>query len=264
MWSLSSPQSEAPGLGAGSAQGYGRSMAAAAFWAFVGSSALVVGALVAFFVPVSSRALGLIMGFGAGTLISAVSFDLVLGSYEETKDPSVVLGLIAGALVFWAGDWLLELFTQGQDPVVGETVSGPSLVLGATLDGVPESVAIGLSLLGGSAVSTAMVVAVFLSNVPEGLAASIGLRNGGHSRGRILAIWALVVSMCVAAATVGYALLGSASADVVALIEAFAAGSILVLLANTLMPQAFKNGGREVGLVTVAGFIMASALAVAG
>ncbi|MSV49096.1 MAG: ZIP family zinc transporter, partial [Actinobacteria bacterium] len=125
-------------------------MASAAFWAGVGSSALVIGALIGFFVPVSARVLGLIMGFGAGTLLSAVSFELVLQAYNEVKDASVVIGLVAGALVFWAGDRLLERFTpSGEDPVVGATVSGPSLVLGATLDGVPESVAIGLALLGG-------------------------------------------------------------------------------------------------------------------
>ena len=160
-------------------------MATAAFWALVGASALVVGALVGFWAPVSDRVVGLVMGFGAGTLISAVSFELVLDSYIRTRDDSVVVGLTLGALVFWAGDWLLERFTGGEDPVVGATVSGPSLVLGATLDGIPESVAIGLTLLGGSSVSTAMVVAVFLSNVPEGMAASVGLRAAGHPRARI-------------------------------------------------------------------------------
>ena len=240
-------------------------MASAAFWAGVGSSALVIGALIGFFVPVSARVLGLIMGFGAGTLLSAVSFELVLQAYNEVKDASVVIGLVAGALVFWAGDRLLERFTpSGEDPVVGATVSGPSLVLGATLDGVPESVAIGLALLGGGSVSVAMVVAVFLSNLPEGMAASVGLRNAGHSRARILWVWAGIVALSVSAAALGYGLLGNASPDVVACIQAFAAGSILAMLANTLMPQAFANGGREVGLVTVFGFILASALATLG
>jgi zinc transporter, ZIP family len=239
-------------------------MPAAAFWALVGASALVVGALVGFYLHVSSRAVGLVMGFGAGTLISAVAFDLVLESYRRTGDASVIVGLTLGALMFWAGDRLLERFTGGQDPVVGATVSGPSLVLGATLDGIPESVAIGLTLLGGSTVSVAMVVAVFLSNVPEGMAASVGLRAAGHSKARILWVWAAVVAMSVAAAAIGYGLLGSASADVVAVIQAFAAGAILAMLANTMMPEAFQNGGREVGLVTVLGFILASALAAKG
>jgi ZIP family zinc transporter len=225
---------------------------------------LVVGALVGFYAHLPTRAVGLVMGFGAGTLLSAVSFELVLESFRATEDASVVIGLVAGALVFWAGDWLLERFTAGQDPVVGTNVSGPSLVLGATLDGVPESVAIGLTLLGGNPVSAAMVVSVFLSNVPEGIAASIGLHHGGHSKARILWVWAAVIGLSVSAAAIGYGLLGSASADVVAVIQAFAAGSILVMLANTMMPQAYQNGGREVGLVTVMGFILASAIAAVG
>jgi ZIP family zinc transporter len=237
---------------------------AAAFWAAIGASALIVGALVGFFAHLPVRVVGLVMGFGAGTLLSAVSFDLVLESYVATRDSSVVIGLIAGAVVFWSGDWLLERRTSGQDPVVGTTVSGPSLVLGATLDGIPESVAIGLTLLGGDSVSAAMVVAVFLSNIPEGMAASIGLRHAGHSRARILWVWAAVVAMSVAAAAIGYGLLGGASDDVVSAIQAFAAGSILAMLANTMMPEAYQNGGREVGLVTVLGFIAASAIATIG
>jgi ZIP family zinc transporter len=122
-------------------------------------------------------------------------------------------------------------------------------------------VAIGLTLLGGNSVSAAMVVAVFLSNVPEGMAASIGLRNAGHSKARVLWVWAAVVAMSVAAAAIGYGLLGGASADVVSVIQAFAAGSILAMLANTMMPEAYQNGGREVGLVTVLGFILASSIA---
>ncbi len=239
-------------------------MGAAAFWSFVGAAALVVGALAGFYLHPSDRVLGLIMGFGAGTLLSAVSFELVLQSYKATEDGSVVLGLVAGALVFWAGDRLLEQLTAGEDPVVGRTVSGPSLALGATLDGIPESVAIGLTLLGGGTVSAAMVVAVFLSNIPEGMAASVGLRADGHSKARILWVWAAVVALSVAAAAIGYGLLGGASADVIAVIQAFAAGAVLVMLANTMMPEALANGGREVGLVTVLGFILASALATTG
>jgi ZIP family zinc transporter len=237
---------------------------AASFWAAVGASALIIGALIGFYGRLPLRAVGLVMGFGAGTLLSAVSFELVLESYLATDDLSVVVGLVAGALVFWAGDSLLERFTAGQDPVVGTTVSGPSLALGATLDGIPESVAIGLTLLSGDTVSAAMVIAVFLSNVPEGMAASIGLRHAGHSKARILWIWAGVLVLSVAAAAIGYGLLGNASADLVAAIQAFAAGSILVMLANTMMPEAYANGGREVGLVTVLGFILASVVAAIG
>lgn len=223
-----------------------------------------MGALIAFGFAVPRRTLGLIMGFGAGTLLSAVSFDLVLPSYRLAGSVSVLAGLVAGALAFWGGDWLLAKRSGGGDPVVGASVSGSALVLGAALDGVPESVAIGLTMLGGSTVSVAVVVAVFLSNIPEGLAGTVGLEKSGMSRGRILALWSAIVVVCVAAAVLGYTVLAGAPSDTVAFIQSFAAGAILTMLANTMMPEAYAHGGREVGLVTVLGFILASGLARTG
>jgi zinc transporter, ZIP family len=237
-------------------------MGAAAFWSFVGASSLVLGALAGVYLSISPRVIGLVMGFGAGTLISAVAYDLVLEAYREAGQRSTLIGLSAGALLFWAGDWLLERRTGGEDPVVEATVSGPSLVLGALLDGVPESLAIGVTLIGGEPVSVAMVVAVFISNVPEGMAASVGLRQTGTPAARILGIWVGVVATCVVATAIGYQVLGSAPASTIAFIQAFAGGAILTMLANTMVPDAYRNGGREVGLVTVLGFIAASGLVV--
>jgi ZIP family zinc transporter len=135
-------------------------------------------------------------------------------------------------------------------------------VLGSVLDGVPESVAIGITILANptGAVSVAVVAAVFLSNVPEGLSATIGLRDAGTAVRVVLGIWVGVIAVSVAAAVAGYALLGSASPNVLAVVQAFAAGTILTMLANTMMPEAFTNGGRTVGIITVIGFILASGL----
>jgi len=236
-------------------------MGEAAWWAFLAASSLIIGAIIGFFTRVSLRVIGLVMGFGAGTLIAAVAFDLVLDAAREAHRFWIVFGLVAGAMTLWSGDWLLERFTAGEDPVVGPKVSGAPLVLGATLDSIPESVAIGITVLDPDGVSIAIVVAVFLANIPEAMAASVGLRTAGHSGARVLLVWGVVVVVAVAAAVAGYGLLQSASPDVVAFIKAFAAGSILVMLANTMMPEAFANGGREVGLVTVLGFIVSSGLA---
>ncbi|HAM21972.1 MAG TPA: ZIP family zinc transporter [Actinobacteria bacterium] len=243
-------------------------MLTAAFWALIGSGALVVGALLGFWLGVSRRTLGLIMGFGAGTLLSAVSFDLVFEAFKESEGLPIVIGLLAGAFAFWGGDILIERMQTGkgstpesgdQDPE-GEPGSGLQLALGATLDGVPESVAIGLTLLGGNPVSLAFVIAVFLSNVPEGMAASVELARTGYSKARILGIWGAVVVLCVVAAAVGYVALGDSPPSTIALIQSFAAGSILAMLAITMMPQAFSKGGRAVGIVTVVGFILAAGL----
>lgn len=242
-------------------------MLAAAFWALVGSGALIVGALLGFWLNVSRKTLGLIMGFGAGTLLSAISFDLVLEAFEESPGLPVVVGLLAGALAFWVGDVLIERMQKKNAPAVQsseddaeEEGSGLQLALGATLDGVPESVAIGLTLLGGNPVSAAIVIAVFLSNVPEGMAASVELARTGYSKAKIMGIWFTVVALCVLAAAVGFIALGDAHPQTIAVINSFAAGSILAMLSITMMPQAFAKGGRAVGLVTVLGFILAAGL----
>lgn len=244
----------------------------AAFWSFIGAAALVVGALLGFWLDVSKRTLGLIMGFGAGTLISAISFDLVWKAYSEAPGWSIFAGLVAGAFVFWAGDILIERMQKKSGPPsqdIGarsgeETGTGLQLALGATLDGVPESVAIGLTLLGGSPVSVAMVVAVFLSNVPEGMAASVELARTGYSKTRIYLIWLTVVVLCVGATVVGYVLLGNSPPSTIAFIQSFAAGCILAMLAITMMPQAYVKSGRGVGILTVLGFIMAAFLSAQG
>jgi ZIP family zinc transporter len=132
-----------------------------------------------------------------------------------------------------------------------------AIVLGALLDGIPESVAIGASLIGGQGVGAAVVAAVFLSNVPESLSAATGLQKAGHSRRWILGLWTAVMLVSAVAAAVGYALLGDASPNVLGAIQAFAAGAILTMLADTMMPEAFENGGALVGLVTVLGFALA-------
>ena len=261
-------------------------MGAATFWAFVGACSLVVGAAAGLRWRVPGRVVGLVMGFGAGTLVSAVAYDLVLPAYREAGRAATVIGLLAGTATFMDGDIGLDRWARRReaepeaatlppdDPGVpavlpGEApetnVSGAQLALGALLDGIPESVAIGITLLTGTGtVSVAMVAAVFLSNVPEGLSATVGLRAEGRSTGFILGLWTGVVALSTAAAAIGYVVLGSTGPDVIAAVQAFAAGAILTMLANTMMPEAFGNGGKAVGLVTVLGFITAAGLASVG
>jgi ZIP family zinc transporter len=135
-----------------------------------------------------------------------------------------------------------------------------AIVLGTVLDGIPESIVVGLTLLSGQGLSIAMVAAVFVSNLPESMAASTGLRRGGVSRLRILGMWALVVLASAAAAALGYALLGGASERWIATVQAFAAGAILTMLADSMMPEAFESGGPAAGLATTAGFALAFAI----
>ncbi len=239
----------------------------AAWWGFVGGFALLVGAVGGLYLPQSKRFIGLVMGFGTGVLFSAVAFELTVEAYDKAGSEAVVLGLLAGALTFFVGDWFID--KRGGDRRKSPNgppadAAGGALVLGALLDGIPESAAIGVSLIGGGGVGVAMVVAVFLSNIPESMSASVGLKTAGRSTKQILLLWGSVTLASTLAAALGFGLLGSAGPTTLALVDCFAAGAILTMLADTMVPEAVEHAGALVGLVTVLGFTCAFLLSVAG
>lgn len=235
-------------------------MLEAFLWGLVGGGALIVGALAGLFVRWPKRAIGVIMGFGVGVLISAVSFELTDEAFKAGGAWAVAIGLAAGALVYFGADAVVEGWGgKGRKASDGRQSEGGAtgIVVGALLDGIPESVVIGVSLLGGGAVGAPVVIAVFISNVPEALSAATGLRRAGHSTTWILALWASVALISGIASAVGYGLLGGAPEEVIAGIQSFAAGAILTMLASTMIPEAVSSTGRSVGLVTVLGFAVA-------
>ena len=239
-------------------------MSAAFFWGAVAGSSLVIGGLIALYVRVSPRNLGLVMAFGAGVLISAVAYELVDEAFS-TADGGVVvaLGLFAGSAVFFFGDALLDRHgAEHRKRSTGQQDAGSPLaiVLGIVLDGIPESIVLGLTLVGGDGVSAAMLAAVFLSNLPEAIAATAGLRLSGWTSSRILALWLIVALVTALASLAGFAFFDGASGDVVAFVLAFAGGAILTMLADTMMPEAFEHGGKLVGLFTTLGFALAFAI----
>jgi ZIP family zinc transporter len=207
---------------------------------------------------------GLILGFGAGVLISAVAYELVEEAFS-TSDGGVWvgIGLGAGALVYFVGDELID--RRGGDKrksMGGEQEEGTALaiVLGTVLDGIPESIVIGLTLLEGGGVSVAMLVAVFLSNLPEAIGATSGLATAGWRRSRILGLWGLVILASALASLAGFGLFDGASPNTVAFVLAFAGGAILTMLSETMIPEAYLRGGKAVGLVTTFGFGVAFAV----
>jgi zinc transporter, ZIP family len=241
-------------------------MWAALGWGLFAGSSLILGGVLALVLPIRERALGLIMAFGAGVLISAVAYELVAEAFETSAgDGEIALGLAAGALTFFVGDVLVDrMGGAGRKKIRGTAGAGSALaiVLGIVLDGIPESAVIGLGLLEGTGVSVAVIAAVFLSNLPEAIAATAGLVSGGWRRGKILGLWVGVTLVCGLASLLGYAIFDSAGPAALAFVLAFAGGAILTMLADTMMPEAFEHGGKLVGLLTTLGFGLAFALTV--
>ena len=223
----------------------------AAAWGLLGASSLMIGAVIGLRVAIPDRILGLLLGFGAGTLISALAFELTEEAFRMGGADTVAAGLGAGALTYYVGDRLIES-RGGRSAARGV---GPALVLGAVLDGIPETAVIGISLLGGAGVSVPMLAAVFLSNLPESVSAAAEMRN--ERPGRVLALWASVTAACAAAAAVGFGALDGASGNLIGFIQAFAGGAVLMTVADAMLPEAQEKGGRAVGLLTVLGFALA-------
>ncbi|HEY7707370.1 MAG TPA: hypothetical protein VH968_09410 [Gaiellaceae bacterium] len=212
----------------------------------------------------AERVIGLVMAFGAGVLISAVAFELFLEAETVAEDRVwTAVGLFAGSLVFYVGDTVIDrMGGQDRKSMVGRQAGGAALaiVLGIVLDGIPESFVVGLDLVSGEGISAAFVVAVFVSNLPEAAAASSGLSKAGWAEGRIYRLWVFVTAVAGIASALGFLLLEGASGNVIAFVLAFAAGAILTMLADTMMPEAFEHGGRVVGLATTLGFGLAFAV----
>ncbi len=240
----------------------------AGFWGLVAGLALLIGAAIGYLAPVPRRVLAAVMGFGGGVLISALAFDLMDDAYERGGFDSTAIGFISGALVYTTATWALNRrgakhrkHSGGKQKSEADAPgSGMAIVIGSLIDGIPESIAIGVSLISGGKVSAAAVAAIFLSNLPEGLSAATGMRKAGRSARYVFGLHGGIVLISAAAALVGYAIFSRFSGEVIAATIAVAAGGILAMLADTMMPEAFDEGHELVGLVTVAGFLAAFVL----
>lgn len=239
----------------------------AGFWGLVGGSALLLGAVLGYFVKIPQRAIAAIMAFGAGVLISALSFELMDEAYKRGGFDSTAIGFLGGAAVYTAANWYLarqgakDRKRSGKQPSEAEdSGSGLAIAVGALLDGIPESIVIGVSMIGGGAVSWVTVAAVFLSNVPEGLSSAAGMKKASRSAGYIFGIWASIALASGVAALLGYALFSHFSVEIIAATTAVAAGAILAMITDTMIPEAFEQAHDLAGLITVFGFLAAFVL----
>ena len=222
------------------------------------TSSLLIGGMIASRINLGKRTLGIIMAFGAGALISAVTYELVYEAVKMGKGTGFpAFGFFAGALTFFLSDKLIEKFgakDRGDLEASHSSKLVVPMVLAIILDGVPESIVIGLGIFEGGKVSLAMLVAVFISNLPEAIAGSTGMKGGGWSRSKIQILWLIIALICAAATVAGFSLFSQASEHWLSFIQAFAGGAILMMLANTMMPESFEHGGKLAGVFTVLGF----------
>jgi ZIP family zinc transporter len=233
-------------------------MLSAFLWGLVAASSLVLGGVLGSWWTPGKRTLGVIMAFGAGVLIAAVAYELVFEAVQvATFSGFPTMGLFAGALTFFFSDRLIGGMGGSERMAIKANHQSNlvvPLVLAIILDGIPESVVIGMGILKGGTVSVAMLVAVFISNRPESVAATTGMRAGGWSRTKILLLWLGIALVCAAASAAGYGLLGGLSPLWLSFVQTFAGGAILMMLANTMIPEAYKHGGKLTGVFLVVGF----------
>ncbi|WP_460905226.1 ZIP family metal transporter [Spirosoma areae] len=242
--------------------------AQAGLWGLVSGSALLLGALLGYFLSVPQQLIAGVMAFGSGVLFSALSFELMDEAYRTGGFMATGSGFLAGALLYSGANYFLSHRGAKHRKRSGEEHpkeadkpgSGMAIAVGALLDGIPESIVIGLSLLGGKGVSMVAVIAVFLSNIPEGLSSAAGMKKAGRSMGYVMGVWLGIALISGLAALLGYSLFQNYSNSVIAATTALAAGAILAMLVDTMIPEAFSETREFAGLLTVIGFLVAFVL----
>jgi len=236
-------------------------MLLAVLWGGLAAASLLLGYLLARR-NLSNRSIGVIMGFGAGALLSAIAYELVPESVLGGVSMGVAFAI--GAFTFFGADWWID-HRGGADrkDITGEKAgSGSAIFVGTLLDNVPESIILGMGMALGGAINVAFLVAVFISNLPEGVAGTLNLEASGRSQQRIFWMWAGLVGISAVCAGLGYLLINWLPQADGRIAQAFAAGAMLTMLADAMMPEAFEHGGKLVGIMTVMGFLAAGALVV--
>jgi ZIP family zinc transporter len=222
-------------------------------WGAVAASSLLVGAFLGVVRPWPSRAIGWVLGFGAGALISAVSFELAQEGVRIGGGGAVGIGLAAGALTYYVCDTEIERRSGGSD-------AGAGLALGAFLDGIPEQLVLGLGIALGDGVSAGLLAAIFVSNLPESIGSATDMHGAGRSRRDVVVLWAGVALICTLASGIGFAIADAASDTLKGGINGFAAGALVVMLVDSMIPEATRQAGRTTGLITTLGFAVAAGM----
>ena len=224
-------------------------MGAALAWGALAASSLVIGAAFGLLRSWPQRLIGLVLGFGAGALISAVSFELVQEGVQKARGWPVAIGLAVGALTYY--------LAAGRVAAMG---GGGALALGAFLDGIPEQMVLGIGLAGGESVSAGLLAAIFVSNLPEAVGGATDMRREMHSELKVMLTWLGIAGFCALATVFGHGIADIATDELQAGINGFAAGALIVMLVDSMIPEATEMSGRTTGLVTTLGFAVAAGL----
>lgn len=237
----------------------------ALLWGTVAGSALVIGSGIAWKWHIPPKIVSSVMAFGAGVLISALAFELVDEAVESGGLQPTIWGFLAGAVAYVGANTLLaragarhrKRSGDKQPNKADSPGSGGAIAVGALLDGIPESVVLGLGLVSASTISPAMLAAVFISNVPEGLSSTAGMKQSGRSAKYVFGVWGGIAVICGIASLLGFVALQDAPVELIAFITAIAAGAILAMLADTMIPEAFEESHILTGLIASLGFLAA-------
>lgn len=237
----------------------------AGLWGLLAGAGLLIGAAVAFFNDLPHRLIAAVMGFGGGVLIALLSVHLMEEAFAEGGAVPTIGGVLLGAFVFSGVNWVLSKRGAKHRKRCGECVeqpkesdvkgSGLAIAAGALLDAIPESIVIGLSVQLGGKVGVGLVVGFFLANVPQGLSGAAGMKQAGRSAKYIFSVWGGIALISGVAATLSNFTLGGLEPKMVAIILAFAAGAVLAMLAEAMIPEAFENAQHFIGSITVIGFL---------
>ncbi|MET0713372.1 MAG: ZIP family zinc transporter [Mycetocola sp.] len=223
--------------------------------------ALLVGAIIAWFVRVPRRIVATIMAFGSGVLISALAFDLVEEAAERGGFWPAMTGFLAGAIVYVAANLLLDLMDARNRRGSGQSPgTGTGIAIGALLDGIPETAVLGLSMVGGGQLSIPVLLAIIISNVPEGLASTAELKADGRGSRYVFGLWIGIAVACALSSLGGFVLLQDASPGGTAFVTAIAAGAILAMICDTMIPEAFRDAKAFTGLIATIGFFVSFAV----
>lgn len=238
-------------------------------WGFIASIPLLIGSIIASIVNLPKQVIAIIMAFGSGVLVAALAFSLIEEAFSLSESIiSVIVGFVLGGLSYTTANYILNRKSRGstkhrkkshgENAGGGKDASGLALLVGSVMDNIPENMALGISLVTGGAVNIVLIAAIFLSNFPEGLSSAQGMKSNGRSKKYIVSLWSIAVVIGTISSVIGFTFLSNTGPSTISIAISFAAGAILVMLAESMIPEAHAEGGSSrIGIATMAGFAIA-------